>query len=202
MFPLDLHFHALGTVGSLMHGGTSCAFDTEKRHNLLIGDLPEFEASNDGHLFVSHTLGFDEELRDGASENFLPSFNELFFIKQGDLIAFFHMLGDNLEYHVLVGFVLRVILTWGKKLGEYRVHLNEAFTELQLILLDIQSRQVSKILQRVELLMRRILDSPKYQVKVLGRLIYLFDLDFRVSFTATVTSPSSSLAYCGFLDFP
>ena len=75
------------------------------------------------------------------------------------MIAFFHMLGDNLEYHVLVGFVLRVILAWREKLGEDRIHLNEAFPELQLILLDVQSRQVSQIFQRVELLMRRILDS-------------------------------------------
>ena len=35
-----------------------------------------------------------------------------------------------------------------------------------------------------------------------GRLIYLLNLDFRVSFTATVTSPSTGLAYCGFLDLP
>ena len=129
-----------------MHGGASCAFHAEKGHNLFIGDLPEFEASNDSYLFVGHTLGLDEELRDGASENLLPSFNELFYVKKGDLIAFFHMLGDNLEYHVLVGLVLRVILAWGEKLGENRVHLNKAFTELQLILLDVQSRQVSKIL--------------------------------------------------------
>ena len=159
VFALDLHFHALGTVGGLMHGSAPCTFHTEKGHNLFIGDLPEFEAGNDGYLFVGHTLGFDEELRNGASENFLPSFYEFFLVKQGDLIAFFNMLGDNLEYHVLVGFVLRVILAWREKLGEDRIHLNEAFPELQLILIDVQSRQVSQIFQRVELLMWSVLDS-------------------------------------------
>jgi len=126
-----------------MHGGTSCAFHTEKEHNLLVGDLPELKAWNDGHLFVGHTLGFDKELGDGTSEHFLPSLNDFFLIKQGDLIAFFHMLGDNLEHYILVGFVLRVILAWREKLGEDWVHLDETFTELQLILLDVQSRQVS-----------------------------------------------------------
>ena len=159
MFPLNLHFHALGTVGSFAHSGTSCTFYTKKGHDLLIGDLPQLQACNDGDLFVSHSLGFDQELRYRASEYFLPSFDDFFLIKQGDLIAFFYMLRDNLKHHILVGFVLRVILTRREKLGEDRVHLNETFSELQLILLDVQSRQVSKIFQRVELLMRSVLES-------------------------------------------
>ena len=53
------------------------------------------------------------------------------------------MLGYYLEHHILVGFVLRVILAWREKLGEDWIYLYETFAQLQLILLDIQSRQVS-----------------------------------------------------------
>jgi hypothetical protein len=59
VLPLNLHFHALRTVGGFMHGGASCAFHTEKGHDLLIGDLPELQACYDGHFFVGHTLSFD-----------------------------------------------------------------------------------------------------------------------------------------------
>jgi hypothetical protein len=37
---------------------------------------------------------------------------------------------------------------------------------------------------------------------VLGRLIDLLDLDLRVSLTPSISTPSTGLAYCGFLDLP